>query len=331
MTNQNLRYLIGVDIGGTFTDCVVIDSTGKTSLGKVSSTPPNFNEGFIGSMAETASSIGIPLEELNSRADGIYHGCTVGTNALIEDRTARVGLLTTAGHKDSFFIMQGGARLIGLEPRQVAHVAAQSKQDPLVPKQLVEEIDERVAFDGKVVIELNEERCRESIQRLLDAGVEAFAISFMWSIVNPEHERAVARIIREMAPDAFVSVSSDVVSRQGEYQRTVATVINALIGPVTTEYLRKLEDELASLGYKGKLFIMSCTGGLIDSSQARALPLLSIGSGPVAGLIGAGNLAHASGSTGKDKGNGADILTADMGGTTFDVGVIRHGQPVSRF
>jgi len=330
MAKKDLRYLIGVDIGGTFTDCVVIDNLGKTSLGKVSSTPPNFDEGFIGSLAETASSIGMPLEDLISQADGIYHGCTVGTNALVENRTARVGLLTTAGHRDSFFIMQGGARLIGLEPRQVAHVADQGKPDPLVPKHLVEEIDERVGFDGNVVIELNEERCRESIQRLLDAGVEAFAVSFLWSIVNPAHEQAVARIIRELAPDAFVSISSDVVPRRGEYQRTAATVINALIGPVTSEYLRKLENELAGLGYRGKLFIMSCTGGLIDSGHARSLPLLSIGSGPVAGLIGSGNLAHASESFEAGKRSGANVLTADMGGTTFDVGLIRHGQPMSR-
>ncbi len=330
MTTKNLRYLIGVDIGGTFTDCVVIDSAGKTSLGKVSSTPPNFNEGFVGSLAETAACMGMKLEDLISQADGIYHGCTIGTNALVENRTARVGLLTTAGHRDSFFIMQGGARLIGLEPRQVAHVAGQSKQEPLVPKHLVEEIDERIGFDGNVVVELNEERCRESIQRLLDAGVEAFAVSCLWSIVNPEHEHAIARIIHEVAPDAFVSVSSEVVTRQGEYQRTVATVINALIGPVTSEYLRKLENELAGLGYKGKLYIMSCTGGLIDSGQARELPLLTIGSGPVAGLIGAGNLAYASGSSEAANTSGANILTADMGGTTFDVGLIRHGQAMSR-
>ena len=323
------RYLIGVDIGGTFTDCVVVDSAGGISIGKVPSTPPDFETGFIESLRETAHRMGIDLAELIARADGIYHGCTVGTNALVENRTAKVGALMSAGHGDTLFIMQAGGRLIGFDPRYVAHIAAQSKPEPLVPKHLLEEVDERIAFDGKIVAPLNEDRCRAAIRRLIDKGVEAFAISLLWSTADPVHERRVAELVREQAPDAFVSVSSEVIARTGEYPRTVAAVVNALIGPVTSTYLGKLEGRLAELGYEKTLYIMSCSGGLIDSGEARRLPLLTIGSGPVAGLIGAGNLARAA-STSESDSSGLDVVTGDMGGTTFDVGVIRRGQPISR-
>jgi N-methylhydantoinase A len=325
-------YGIGVDIGGTFTDTIVIDAEGTPTIGKAPSTPPDFETGFLDSLASAAERMRIGVEELVTNARGIYHGCTVGTNALVEGRTAKVGLLTTRGAKDSLFIMQAGARHWGASPEYIARVAGHDKPEPLVPKDLVEEIDERITFDGRVLVELNEDRAREAIQRLLDADVEAIAISLLWSVVNPAHEVALARLVTEMAPDMFLSVSSEVVTRSGEYERTVATVINSLIGPVMKTYLRKLEDRLAAAGYSQPLRVMSCAGGVIDSSYAQQAPLLTIGSGPVAGLIGAGSLTRAmmSGGGAIEGGASFDVLTADMGGTTFDVGVIRNGQPLER-
>lgn len=324
-----MAYLIGVDIGGTFTDCIVIDEQGTVTIGKAPSTPPDFQTGFVDSLRETARRLGVPLESLLEQARGIYHGCTVGTNALVEKRTANVGLLTTRGHRDVMFAMDAGGRLTGMPPEYVAHVASQTKPDPLVPKGLVEEVDERIAFDGEVLVELNEERCRESIARLIDGGVEAFAVSLLWSIVNPAHEQRIRDLIAEQAPEAFVSISSEVIPRNGEYERSVATVINSLIGPAMNSYLRDLERDLGALGYKDIVHVMSCSGGLIDSNYARLLPLLTIGSGPVAGLIGAGTLTRASGGSGNG-GKPDDVITTDMGGTTFDVGVIRDGQPLAR-
>jgi N-methylhydantoinase A len=325
-------YGIGVDIGGTFTDTIVIDAYGTPTIGKAPSTPPDFETGFLDSLASAAERMGISVEELVTNARGIYHGCTVGTNALVEGRTAKVGLLTTRGAKDSLFIMQAGARHWGASPEYIARVAGHDKPEPLVPKDLVEEIDERITFDGQVLVELNEEQARQAIQRLLDANVEAIAISLLWSVVNPAHEAELARLVNEMAPDMFLSVSSDVVTRSGEYERTVATVINSLIGPVMKSYLRNLEERLAATGYSEPLRVMSCAGGVIDSSYAQQAPLLTIGSGPVAGLIGAGSLTRAmTNGGGAIDGNASfDVLTADMGGTTFDVGVIRNGQPLER-
>lgn len=327
-----MGYIIGVDIGGTFTDCIVIQTGAAGSndaievrIGKAPSTPPDFQTGFVNALRAAADQLGVSLEELVDQAQGIYHGCTVGTNALVEGRTAKVGLLTSRGHRDSVFIMQAGGRLKWMPAEYIAHVAAQTKPEPLVPKRLCEEIDERVAFDGKVIVEMNEEAARASIQRLLDEGVEAFAVSLLWSTVNDRHERRLKEIIQEMAPNAFVSISSEVIARNGEYERTIATIVNSLIGPPMDAYLRQLELDLKEIGYRGSLQIMSCSGGLIDSGHARQLPVLTIGSGPVAGLIGATNLTRNLGDS-----IGRNIITADMGGTTLDVGLIFDGKPVGR-
>ncbi len=323
-----MSYTIGIDIGGTFTDCVALDGDGGIAIGKVASTPPDFHTGFIASIGAVAGRLGLAQPDLLAQAQAIVHGCTVGTNALVEKRTAKVALLATAGHRDTIYTMQAGHRLASADPRDIAHLAAHKKPEPLVPKSLVVEIDERVAADGKVVVALDEARARETVRRLAADGVEAFAVALLWSTANSVHERALARIIAEEAPGAFVSVSSDVVSRVGEYQRTVATLINAMIGPVTSGYLARLEEELAGLRFTGSLSVMTCTGGLIDVAHARRMPLLTIGSGPVAGLIGAGRLARAAAPDGEA--DAVNVLTGDVGGTTFDVGVIRRGEPVTR-
>jgi N-methylhydantoinase A len=321
-------YTIGIDIGGTFTDCVAVDGDGGIAIGKVASTPPVFHRGLIGSIGVVATRLGLTQADLLSRAQAIVHGCTVGTNALVEKRTARVALLVTAGHRDTIYTMQAGHRLAGSDPRDIAHLAAHMKPEPLVPKSHVFEIDERVAADGRVVMALDEDAARETIRQLAADGIEAFAIALLWSTASNVHERALARIVAEEAPGAFVSVSSDVVARVGEYQRTIATLINAMIGPVTSGYLARLEEELAGLEFAGSLSIMTCTGGLIDVAHARQMPLLTIGSGPVAGLIGAGRLARAAAASGES--GAVNVLTGDVGGTTFDVGVIRRGEPVTR-
>ncbi|MGH1561623.1 hydantoinase/oxoprolinase family protein [Mumia sp. DW29H23] len=322
------RYVIGVDIGGTFTDCVVLDDEGRIAIGKAPSTPPDFHEGFLAAIEVAAGRIGIGADELIGQARAIVHGCTVATNALVEKRTSRTALLTTAGHGDTLSFMQAGHRLAGLDARQIARLAGHTKPEALIPKAMVVEVDERIAADGAVIVALDEDRVREQVRALVADGVEAFAVTFLWSTANDAHERLVGRIINEEAPGAFLSLSGDVSPRPGEYQRSVATAINAMIGPVTSTYLQQLTARLRALGYAGELSVMSCTGGLIDAERASRLPLLTIGSGPVAGLIGAGKLAQAMG--GDDAAGDGNVLTGDMGGTTFDVGVIRRGQPVTR-
>ena len=334
-----MRYIVGVDIGGTFTDCVALKAAGTGAsptvrIGKALSTPPDFQTGFIASLRTTAEMHGVELAEMLADAQ-VYHGCTVGTNALVERKTARVGLLATRGHVDSVFIMKAGGRLKWMPANYIAHVARQTKPEPLVPKSLCGEIDERVAFDGCAVVALNEDTSREAIARILDQGVDAIAISLLWSTANDTHERRLRDLVRDMAPGLFVSISSEVSPRVGEYERTIATIVNALIGPPMRLYLEALEVDLKRFGYTRSLQIMSCAGGLIDADHAREVPVLTVGSGPVAGLIGAASLAAAAaaeGAGGKNTPAGGmrNVITADIGGTTLDIGTISDGIPVRR-
>jgi len=323
-----VTYIVGVDIGGTFTDCIVlksgVDGSAIIKIGKASSTPPDFQTGFINSLRAASAMHGVELEDMLADAH-VYHACTVGTNALVERKTARVGLLATRGHGDSIFIMKAGGRLKWMPSDYIAHVAKQTKPEPLVSKALCEEIDERIAFDGNILVELNEERARAAIERLLSQGVEAIAISLLWSTANDSHERRLRELVREVAPDLFVSISSEVSPRVGEYERTIATIVNSMIGPPMRFYLEALEVDLRRHGYTQRLQLMSCAGGLIDADFARALPVLTIGSGPVAGLIGAANLATAAA-----VGGSRNVITADIGGTTLDIGTIFNGIPVRR-
>ena len=323
-----MRYIVGVDIGGTFTDCVALkvpDDGGPpiVKIGKSLSTPPDFQTGFIASLRTAAEMHGVELDEMLAESQ-VYHGCTVGTNALVEHKTAKVGLLASRGHVDSIFIMKAGGRLKWMSANYIAHVAKQTKPEPLVPRKLCEGIDERVAFDGKVVVVLNESRAREAIRRIVDQGVEAIAISLLWSTANDSHERRLRELVHEIAPHLFVCISSEVSPRVGEYERTIATIVNALIGPPMRLYLEALEVDLKQHGYTRSLQIMSCAGGLIDADHARDVPVLTVGSGPVAGLIGATSLA----ATGV--GGLRNVITADIGGTTLDIGTIADGTPVRR-
>jgi N-methylhydantoinase A len=323
-----MSVIIGVDIGGTFTDCVVRDRSGRIEIGKAFSTPPNFESGFLASIDAVSSRLAKSTRDVLSETAGLYHGCTVGTNALVQGRTARVGLLATRGHADSIFQMKAGRRLQGQVHEYIVDVANHQKPLPLVPKPLIREIDERTVADGSIAVELNEEQARAAIESLLSAGVEAIAISLLWAIRNDEHERRLVELVRDLAPGMFVSRSSGVVHRLGEYERTVTTLVNCLIGPEMERYLAVLEQQCASMGYRGNVHIMTCSGGLISTQEAAELPVLTIGSGPVAGLIGSHSVATSSCDGAYS--SAVDVITADMGGTTFDVGVIHRGVPLSR-
>ena len=326
-----MSYVVGVDIGGTFTDCVVVDDEGTVTIAKAPSTPPNFETGFVDAMHAAAAELALDTRELVAGCRGIYHGCTVGTNALVEGNGARVALLTTRGHRDSIFFMQSGHRLRSLPPEQIAAIAHHEKPVPLVPKRLVGEIDERITFDGKVLVEMDREAARRTVDSLVDAGAQAFAISLLWSVANAEHEEELEAIVREAVPGAYVSTGARIAPRTGEYERTVATVINSVVGPSMDGYLHGLEDLLRGLGYQSPVQVMTCSGGLITADEARRMPVLTIGSGPVAGVIGSAKLGDEEEgllSTDAETKSAGNIITADMGGTTLDVGVIVNGTPL---
>jgi N-methylhydantoinase A len=316
-------YLVGVDIGGTFTDCVIIDENGAVTTAKAPSTPHNFAEGMIDAIDGAAEKLGLAAGELYAQVALLSHGTTVGTNAVVQKRGARIGLITTRGHNDVIHIMRGSRGVSGRDVRLVVHFPESQKPDPIVPKRLIAGVSERVDCFGAVVVPLNEAEAEAAIRRLVDAGVEAIAICFLWSFLHPEHEHRVRDMVRRIAPDIFVTCSADLVPKWGEYERTTATAINAYIGPLTSGYLANLDRRLQSLGYRQPLQITQCGGGTISVEKAMEAPLLTLDSGPVSGVTGSLYLGRVMGYP--------NIITTDMGGTSFDVGLIHDGKPAYSF
>lgn len=313
-------YLCGLDIGGTFTDCVLIDNTGKLTIAKAPSTPSNFAEGVLEAVSRAAQKIDLPVTELLANIDVLAHGTTVGTNAVIQRRGAKVGLITTKGHNDVIHIMRGSRGLSGQDIKLIVHIPESSKPDPLVPKRLIRGVSERVDCFGEVVVDLNEEEARQAIISLRDAGCESLAICFLWSFLRPEHELRVKEIAQQLAPDLYVTCSTELAPKWGEYERTTAVALNAYVGPTTVGYVTRLDGQLKEMGYKPPLQITQCAGGTISVATAQQAPLLTLDSGPVSGVMGSVYLGQLMGQP--------NVITTDLGGTSFDVGVIHEGLPI---
>ena len=198
-------YLIGVDIGGTFTDCVVIDDEGQVTTAKVPSTPGDFSNGMVIAVSAASEMLGKDLPTLCRQTKLLTHGTTVGTNAVIQKKGAKVGLITTKGHNDVIHIMRGTRGLSGRDLDKVVHFPESSKPQPVIPKRLIEGVSERVDCFGKIVVPLNVKEAEIAIDRLLAQEVEAIAICFLWSFKSPEHERLMRKIVLDRAPDIFVT------------------------------------------------------------------------------------------------------------------------------
>jgi N-methylhydantoinase A len=317
------QFLVGVDIGGTFTDCVVLDRGGRITATKSSSTPPNFAEGMLAAMQLAAQRLGLTFEQFCKEVEVLTHGTTVGTNALIQRKGAKVGLITTLGHEDAIHIMRGSRGVTSRDIRKVVHFPESSKPVPIVPKRLIEGVSERVDCFGEVVVPLNETEAEAAIGRLLAQGVEAIGVCFLWSFKRPEHEQRVKAMIRRLAPNVFVSCSTDIAPKWGEYERVTATALNAYIGPVMAKYLGNLDARLKASGYTQPLQITQCAGGSISVDKAMETPLLTLDSGPVSGVTGSLYLGRLM--------DCPNIITTDMGGTSFDVGIIFDGKPEYSF
>lgn len=315
-------YLVGADIGGTFTDCVAIDENGVLVESKVLTTYENFGLGISRGLARLAEETGLDGSGLLTVTDRLAHGSTIGTNLMVEQRGAQTVLLTTRGHGDVLANMRGGhARVAAVSPERVYSLHQSCLPDPLIRRDLIWELDERVDRTGAVVVPLDLDAARSVISEILAAGpVDAFAISFLWSLRNPAHEQAVAELIRELAPASYISMSSQVVPRPGEYERTVATVINAIVGPGTSGYVDDCRDMLQSTGLRSPFMVMQSDGGVVAGDVAKERPLRMLDSGPAGGVIGARAIAAAEGHL--------NVITADMGGTSFDVSLLLGGEPV---
>lgn len=315
-----MASILGIDIGGTFTDAFLGDDKGNVATAKVPSTPPNFAEGLLNAVDTLAKLRGLASDQSLADVDFLCHGTTATLNALVTGNVAKVGLLTTKGHRDSIYIMNIEGRYAGLGSEQIQDVASTRKPPPLVPKRMTKEITERVDYQGSVVVEINEKEARTAIRELLAEGVDAIAVSLLWSFANPDHEQRLKKLIEQESPETYVSLSSDVSPKMREYARTVTTVMNAQVGPTLRDYLAPLKGELAARGLKGPLMIMQGSGGTVSADDAPAQAITTIGSVLTGGVVGALDLGHRLGHK--------NIITSDIGGTTFLVGMVVDGQPV---
>ncbi len=316
-----MKYYCGVDTGGTFTDCAIIDETGAITIAKRPSTPDDYSVGVFDALGACAGRLGIAIEDLLVNTEHLFLGTTVGTNALLQMKGARTGLITTRGHKDSLLIMRSAGRSIGLPIEQLLHVSRHQKPTPLIPRKLIKEVSERIDWKGDVFLNLNENEAEEAIQSLVEEGVDAIGICLLWSIVNPDHEKLLKDMVGRIAPDLFISCSHELIAKRGEYERTVGTAINCFIGPVMKSYIEKVESKAASLGFAKQILVLQITGGVAPAAEIVRSPLYTISSGPSAGVTGSSFLADTMGYD--------NAIITDMGGTSFETGIIYDGQPLT--
>jgi N-methylhydantoinase A len=314
-----MSLIVATDVGGTCTDTVVIRDGEQVFIGKSLSTPPAFARGVLDSIASAAETMNLGVQDLLSQTSLFVHGSTVVDNTLLERKGARTGLITTLGFEDTLLVTRGAyGRWSGLSEEGLKHPVATDRPVALVEADRILGVPERVDYKGEVLEALDEAAVREAIQRLVrDKGVQAIAVSFLWGFANPRHESRVKELIAELYPHVFVTSGSEIAPGPGEYERTSTAVINAYAGRVVHDYIIELGRLLKENGFAAPLLIMQGYGGLLPEKEAATRAVGMIECGPVAGVIG----SKALGSIMGDK----NIIAADMGGTTFKVGVIQDG------
>jgi len=304
-------WRIGIDVGGTFTDLAAVDETGRVVIAKCASTPRDQSEGLVEGLGLLAAECGTDLDGLLARTERIVHGTTVATNALLERKGAKVGLLTTEGHRD-IIEMREGLKDDRYNVRMPPPV-------PLVPRALRLGVRERVAFDGRVTTPLAARSLDAALTALARAGVDAVAVCYLHAYRNGRHEAATARAIAKRLPKTYVSLSSVVLPQIKEYERIWTTVVNAYVGPALARYLGSLSARLRARGYRGDVLIMQSHGGVAPIKESTRLAAGAVLSGPAGGLA-AGRYA----ATLLDEGN---LITFDMGGTSTDIALLQGGVP----
>jgi N-methylhydantoinase A len=311
-------YAVAVDIGGTFTDCVVVDGDGRRTISKALSTPGQLEQGVLDALAINATERGISRGELLGSTVMFVHGTTQATNALLTRQGAITGVITTRGHEDALIIGKVYSKVAGLPERELIHASRLRKPEPVVPRAMIQGVTERVDRDGKIVVALDERDAVEAVERLCAAGVEAIAVSLLWSFLNPSHELRIAELISQHAPDVHIALSHDVAPVLGEYERTATTAISAYVGPRVAGYLEVLERRLSEEGMEHGLLVMQASGGLTSVADATRRPIVTLDSGPTGGVLGSKYVGAAIGE--------ANLICTDVGGTSFDVGLVLAGE-----
>ncbi len=302
-------HVLALDVGGTFTDVVLVDlDSGTLRTAKVDSVPEDPSEGFFDAVDKILERSQVPARDVAL----LFHGSTVATNAILEGKGAKTGMLVSDGFK---YVLEIGRHDV---PRKENLFSWIKPKRPVPPRRILE-VPERVHLDGSVEIPLDEARCREAARELKRLEVESVAIVFLHSYANPRHEQRAAEILLEEFPEVQVSLSSSVLPMFREYERSMATSLNAYLQPVVSRYISRLEEGLAARGIDAPLLLMKSNGGMLSprlvEQQAINLGL----SGPAAGVIGAGYIGQLTGHS--------NAITIDMGGTSADVCLIRDGRP----
>lgn len=319
MSNQG-PYLASVDIGGTFTDCLLTWEE-KFARGKSDTTPYNIGVGFMQALERAAESLGIPLEEVVPRLDTVKYSTTIPMNSLIQRTGPRIGVIITQGFEDTLAIGRTRQWGDGLSFDEIRNLARVSNPMPVVPRDLVVGVQERINLHGEVIIPLSKEELVEKLRYLMEKKVRGIAVCLIWSFVNPAHERLVYDSIREVYPEAFlgnmpVLLSSEIAPVRGEYLRLNSTVLNTYIQVEIKDQIHTMGTELKEKGYKKSIFLVHNTGGLGKFTRTPAVNIY--GSGPVSGVHGVSYLSKLYGDI--------NAIATDMGGTSFDFGVLPRGE-----
>ena len=311
--------VIGIDIGGTCTDCVVLEADGTITLAKAFSTPPDYSRGIMDALGVAAEQLGLELGPMLAATRLFLHSTTVAENAVVDGTMATAGLITNRGFEDTLFATRGGyGRWSGLTEDEKRNPVETDKLVPLVPRPQIVGIRERTDAAGEQLVAHDPDDIAEQVSRLAAMDVDAIGVCLLWSFANPTAENAVAEAVRAQAPDTFLTLSHEIAPVVGEYERTSTVALNARLGPVVARYLDRLRSSLEEASFAGTLLVMQAHGGLLPFEEARDRPVGMIESGPVSGVVGSRDLGTRIGAE--------NIIAADMGGTTFKVGVVREGR-----
>src|SRR6202790_3700788 len=271
-------YRIGIDVGGTFTDLVAIGDDGSAILAKVPSTPADPSLGVLEGLAALAAKLGRDRASLLGETERIVHGTTVATNALLEHKGARTGLLTTEGHRDVIEMREG--------LKDDRYNLRMAPPEQLVPRHLRLGVEERMRADGRIETPLDQASLDDAIRVLREEGVEAVAVCYLHAWRDPAHERATREALHRALPGAYVSLSSEVLPQIKEFERVSTTIINAYVGPVLSRYLTRLEERLGAAGYQGPVLIIQSHGGVAPIADSGRLAAGAVLSGPAGGVAG---------------------------------------------
>jgi N-methylhydantoinase A len=306
-------FRVCVDIGGTFTDCVVLDDEGNLIEFKAPSTPTDFSQGVIGVMEEAAAAYSQTLEQFVGNIELIVHGTTVATNALVTRNVARTAMINTKGFRDIIEMR----RALKIETKSM-YDAFIPPYEPIAPRYLRFTVEEETIYTGEIARPLDEDELKSIIEKIVKERVEAVAICFINSYANPENERRAAQICQQMLKDVFILCSSDILPKMGEYERESTCVVSACVGPIVSRYMTSLEERLREAGFRGQLLIMQANQFTQSVSAIKKKPVYLMGSGPAAAPAGGAYLGDIIGEP--------NFIIVDMGGTTLDASLIKDGK-----